>query len=109
MIDRRGRDKLAKLLQGLIDGGISAEDLDGDIAALPPQRDVAILHVMERVYDIVDDGQLRGESSAGRKVVERAISFLNTDQEYVWAPPRLPWWIWGSRAMWQALLARNGR
>lgn len=91
MVDRVGRDRLAKALQDLINGDITA---DAFVSCNPEgrSRDRALypiwLYGCSLFHDIYPY-RLRGRhvlQPEERIIVKRCIDFLNTDLEYGWPP-----------------------
>jgi hypothetical protein len=90
MVNREGRDKLARALKELVDGDtttdrfllLKAED-EGDRAV----RDIRLF--ASSLFDDIYPHRLKGEHAIpepSQRVVDRCLLFLRTDVEYKWPP-----------------------
>jgi len=87
MIHRDSRDRLAESLRRYVSGRITNDDLDDVEVDWRDRGAVAVKEMAWQLYDdlrnhYVEDSLPRG--SEDRRTVARWITFLQSDQEYIW-------------------------
>jgi len=87
MIHRESRNKLAEALRHYVSGQVTNDDLD-EIEV--DWRDRGVVAVKEMAWGLYSDLDNHNATSdyyidkEGRKIISRWISFLYSDQEYIW-------------------------
>ena len=93
MVDRKARDNAARVLRQLLDGTATNDDYERRFPTNKQDPSLWAVYIQSWFsYSDRREHTLTGKyalNDEGRKLFERCILFLKTDQEFEWPPPKI--------------------